>query len=175
MTADASAPISTSADRASHEEASGATALRRLEAELLAMPPVAALKLRVDDYDGEALRLSAPLSANVNDKGCAFGGSLVSLMTLAGWGLVTAKLSDAGLDAEVYVADSEVRYRAPLYADLQAVAALAEGEDWPAFVAMLRERGKARLEVFARIDTPDGAVACECRSRFVAKRRAATE
>lgn len=176
MTTDASAPAShAAAAQAPHDDAVGAPALRRLEAELLAMPPVAALALRVDDYDGDTLRLTAPLAANVNDKGCAFGGSLVSLMTLAGWGLVTAKLLDAGLDAEVYVADSDVRYRAPLYADLRAVAALADGADWPAFVATLRERGKSRLEVLARIDTPEGALACESRSRFVAKRRPATE
>ncbi len=178
MTTDASssalATTALAADRPS-EAADGAASLRRLEAELLAMPPVAALELRVDGYDGASLRLSAPLAANVNDKGCAFGGSLVSLMTLAGWGLVTAKLLDAGIEADVYVADSEVRYRAPLYADLHAVAALAEGEGWPAFVAMLRERGKARLEVLARIDTPDGIAACESRSRYVAKRRVATE
>lgn len=147
-----------------------------LERTILETIPMArAMGIGVLDYDGHRIALQAPLAPNVNDKGCAFGGSLVSLMTLAGWGLVTAKLLDAGLDAEVYVADSEVRYRAPLYADLRAVAALADGADWPAFVATLRERGKSRLEVLARIDTPEGAVACESRSRFVAKRRPATE
>jgi thioesterase domain-containing protein len=151
------------------------TLSRLIEAELLAMPPVAALGLRVDAYDGERLRLSAPLAANVNDKGCAFGGSLTSLMTLAGWGLVSARLREAGFDVEVYVADSRIRYRAPLYADLSVEAMPAEGECWQRFFATLRSRRKARLEVVATVALPEGGIATESRSHYVAVRRAQTE
>ena len=97
-------------------------ALRTLNAHYLAMPPVAAMRLQAVGWDGERLRLAAPLAANVNDKGCAFGGSMASAMTLAGWGLLTLKLADAGLVSEVYVADSRLRYVTPLYADLVADA-----------------------------------------------------
>lgn len=145
--------------------------LRALEAELLAMPPVAALGLRVAFAADDGLCLRAPLAANVNDKGCAFGGSLTSLMTLAGWALIVRRLSAAGLDAEVYVAASEVRYRAPLYADLAAVAAPAEGESWDAFLAALRDTGKARFAVAAHVPLPEGGVAAECLGRYVAMRR----
>jgi thioesterase domain-containing protein len=151
------------------------TLSRLIEAELLAMPPVAALGLRVDAYDGERLRLRAPLAANVNDKGCVFGGSLTSLMTLAGWGLVGARSREAGLDVEVYVADSHIRYRAPLYADLSAEAALAQGQSWQCFFATLRSRGKAHLEVVATVTLPEGGIATESRSRYVAVRRTQTE
>ena len=43
--------------------------------------------------------------------------------------------------------------------------------------AVTAERAAVRVdaEVLARIDTPEGTVACESRSRFVAKRRPATE
>src|SRR5690606_6825838 len=59
-----------------------------LERELLAEIPLArAMQLSVAAYDGATLALAAPLAPNGNDKGCAFGGSLASLMTLAGWGL----------------------------------------------------------------------------------------
>ncbi len=155
--------------------AGAATALQRLEAELLAMPPVAALQFRLEAYDGACLRLAAPLGPNLNDKGSAFGGSLVSLMTLAGWGLVMMKLMDTGLEADVYVADSDLRYRAPLYADLLAEATLADGESWDVFFATLRSRGKARLDIVATVALPDGGVATESRSRYVAKRRMQTE
>lgn len=143
-------------------------ALRALERELLAMPPVAALGLRVAHADGARIRLQAPLSRNANDKGCAFGGSLTSLMTLAGWGLVTLRVAEAGLSAEVYVADSEIRYRAPLYDDLDATAELAEGESWEAFLHTLRARGRARLAVRASVTLPEGGPATEARSRYVA-------
>lgn len=142
--------------------------LRALEAELLAMPPVAAMQLRVGDADDETLRLHAPLAPNINDKACAFGGSLTSLMTVAGWGLVTLKLRLAGLKAEVYVADSQVRYLAPLYGDLVAEAMSAEGQSWDTFIDTLVQRGRARIQVEAKVLLPEGGLATTLSGRFVA-------
>lgn len=143
-------------------------ALAALDAHYQAMPPVAVMGLTVAGYDGARLHLHAPLARHVNDKGCAFGGSLVSLMTLAGWGLVTLRLHEAGIAADVFVADSDVRYLAPLFADLAAEAELAEGAGWDAALARLREGGRARVGVLARVRLPDGGVATEARARFVA-------
>jgi len=142
--------------------------LQGLQADLMAMPPVAALGLRVLDADDQGLRLSAPLSLNVNDKGCAFGGSLVSLMTLAGWGLVNLRLAQAGVQAEVYVAESQVRYRAPVFADLTASARLAEGEDWSRFLSTLLRRGRARIGVVSGVAADAGTLGCECQSQYAA-------
>lgn len=146
-------------------------ALQALQAKLLTMPPVQALQVRIAGCDDGRLRLQAPLAANVNDKGNAFGGSLVSLMTLAAWGLTTLRVEQAGLQADVYVADTEVRYLAPVLSDLQAEAWLAEDGDWEAFLATLRERGKARATLLARVLLPDGRVACEARARYAAIRK----
>ena len=94
--------------------------LPHLDAHYQGMPPVAAMQVSIAGFDGDCLRLDAPLDRNVNDKGCAFGGSLASLMTLACWGLATMRIQGAGMEADVFVADSQVRYLAPLYGDLQA-------------------------------------------------------
>jgi len=149
-----------------------AASLDAIAAHYRSMPPVAVMNVRILDYDGEALRLHAPLARHVNDKGCAFGGSLVSLMTLAGWGLVTLHLEQAGIAADVFVADSDVRYFAPLYADLQAEARLDAGASWDGFIATLRERGRARALLRARVPLPEGGIATECTARYVAVARA---
>src|SRR5690606_677520 len=99
-----------------------ADALERLRHHYQSMPPVAAMGLSIAGYDGERLQLAAPLSRHVNDKGCAFGGSLASMMTLASWGLVSLRVDAAGIAADVYVADSQVRYLAPLFSDIQVTA-----------------------------------------------------
>ena len=138
--------------------------LQGLQTTLDAMPPVAAMGIRIAGYDNGALRLVAPLAANVNDKGNAFGGSLTSVMTLAGWALVSLRLSLAGQAAEVYVADSSIRYRAPVYGDLDASARAAPGEDWDAFLQQFDKRGRARLTVRAQIE----GGAAELEGRFVA-------
>ena len=122
-------------------------ALALLEHHFQSMPPVAALQLHVAGFDGQCLRLHAPLAAHVNDKGCAFGGSLASLMTLAAWGVVTLRLHDAGIRAEAWLADAA---------------------GWEDFIARLRERGRASIALDACMRLPDGGVAAECRSRYVA-------
>jgi len=143
-------------------------ALAALDAHYQAMPPVAAMQLRIAGFDGDCLRLQAPLPRHVNDKGCAFGGSLVSLMTLAAWGLVTLRLQQAGMSADVFVADSQVRYLAPLYDDLNAEARLAADGSWGQFIADLRERGRASASIQACVRLPDGGPAAQCRARYVA-------
>jgi thioesterase domain-containing protein len=146
-------------------------ALQRLQQKLSSMPPVRALELRAESWADGRLTLFAPLAPNVNDKGCAFGGSLASLMTLSAWGLSTLELSAAGFDdAEVYVQDSRLQYLAPLYDDLRAEASLALGAGWGSFVNTYRERGKARANLLAEVRRADGEVATRFVGRFVALR-----
>ncbi|MDR2871682.1 MAG: thioesterase domain-containing protein [Xanthomonadaceae bacterium] len=142
--------------------------LKRLREYCRSIPLTNAMQVEIDDYTGQSLRLHAPLAPNINDKGSAFGGSLTSLLTLAGWSLVVLRLAQENLSAEVYVADSTIRYLAPLYDVLQAEAQLAEGESWDAFLTMFRQRGKARCRIVARIALPNGGDATTLEGRFVA-------
>lgn len=139
-----------------------------IEHHLLAMPPVRAMQLRWLGHDAHSVRLGAPLAANVNDKGCAFGGSLTSLMTLAAWALMSLKLEQAGLVAEIYVQDSSVRYLAPLYEDLVAEARLSADQDWGLILAAFAERSKARATLVAQVRDASGQACCTLEGRFVA-------
>lgn len=144
-----------------------------LQSLLDGMPPVRAMGIAVAglEENGARLRLEAPLAANLNDKGNAFGGSLASVMTLAGWGLTTLVLRRAGRDAEVYVADSQLRYLSPLYGDLAASAAATDDGDWERFLARLDERGHASIQLQAGVDGEAGRPAAVMEARFVARLR----
>ena len=135
---------------------------------LNSMPPVQALQLRIESYSANNLRLAAPLNANINDKGNAFGGSLASVMTLSAWALVSAKLMEAGFNADVYVQDSTLRYLAPLYDDLVSEARLSNEESWETLIHTFSQRGKARATLSAEIRAHDGTVCCTLEGRFVA-------
>lgn len=137
------------------------------------IPLARAMALELGDYDGERLTFRSPLAPNVNDKGCAFGGSLVSLMTLAGWGLVELALRRRGEDCDVYVGESTVRYLSPVWKDFQADAKPAEQADWATFFAMLAARGRARISVTCQVPGEDGKPAATLEAQFVAKRRGA--
>lgn len=142
-----------------------------LEADVLQHIPLArAMQMHIHAWDGEHIVVHAPLGPNINDKGCAFGGSLASLMTLAPWAMLELGLRQAGLDADLFVADAEIRYLAPLFDDIEIHAESAPGQSTERFRDMLRSKGKARISVRARVGDDDHPV-CVQTARFVAKLR----
>ena len=149
-----------------------ATTLDALAAHFAGMPPVAAMQSRLLGWRDGVLTLGAPLAINVNDKGNAFGGSLCSLMTIAGWGLGFLQLAGAGLDADIYVADSRIRYIKPVYEDLVVDARLetagAEGAEALDLPGTLRAQGRVGYRVNARTVLADGGSAAVLAARYVA-------
>jgi len=145
--------------------------LRHLEQHYAGIPLTRAMGLRVAAADDARIVLAAPLAANVNDKGCAFGGSLASLMTLAGWGWIERIVHGHGLAADIYVKDSRVRYLAPVWQDFEAVARPAPGESAEPFLATLASAGKARLRMCCEIPLPGERPAATLEAEFVALTR----
>jgi thioesterase domain-containing protein len=135
------------------------------------IPLAHAMDLQLAASDPDRLSLRVPLAPNVNDKGCAFGGSLASLMTLAGWALVELALRRRGEQCDVFVGESTVRYLAPVWDDFEARAELAPDADWTAFFATLQSRGRARIEVVCEVPGTPYKPSATLTSRFVAKRR----
>ncbi|MCC6507215.1 MAG: YiiD C-terminal domain-containing protein [Aquimonas sp.] len=145
----------------------------QLQSTLSAMPPLRAIGCNVLDATHEHLLLGAPLALNINDKGNAFGGSMASLMTVACWGLFNLHLQRAGIHAEVYVQDSQIRYLTPVYEDLRACAQATSAAAWDEALTILREKGKSRIAMRAAIVLADGREAATLEARFVALRPAA--
>lgn len=150
-----------------------AHAAATLEAEILERIPLTrAMGLRVPCYDGESIEMTAPLAPNVNDKGCAFGGSMASLMTLAGWGLIELGLRAENLDCDIYVGDSTVRYREPVWDELRASARFVESGALAGLIAALQARGKGNADVVCEI-AGEARAAASLTARFFAKLRGA--
>ncbi len=140
-----------------------------LQRELLAdIPLTRALQLRLAAWDGQSLAIGAPLAPNINDKGCAFGGSLASVMTLAGWAFVKLSTQLRRLDCDIYVQDSTIRYLAPVWGDFTATARPDPDERLEDFLAALAARGKARLTLRCEVPAADGSAATTLVARFVA-------
>lgn len=143
----------------------------QLQAYILDNIPLArTMELRVTGYDGAELEMTTPLAPNINDKGCAFGGSMASLMTLAGWGLVELALRARGIECDIYVGDSSVRYREPLFGELRATARFVEADALDTFLKTLAARGKARIQVACAI-AGEQQDAATLEAAFVAKSR----
>ncbi len=144
------------------------TACATLQALYDAMPPVRALGVQVQACAADRVRLRAPLAANLNDKDCAFGGSLASVMLLASWGLVQQAVHGAGIGAGVYVAESTQRFRQPLFDDLHAEAWFTHPEAAAPFLAELAAARRAAITVESAVWRADGRRAASQSARYVA-------
>jgi thioesterase domain-containing protein len=131
------------------------------------IPLGGAMELAVTRLDERGVEIRAPLAPNVNDKGTAFGGALVSLMILAGWSLPRLLLRRAELAAELVIGRCDVRFTAPVRGDFVAVCAWPEPDAVAAFVDAVRAGGRARLELAPEI-LAGTDVAATLRARYAA-------
>ncbi|MHB8456030.1 MAG: YiiD C-terminal domain-containing protein [Acidiferrobacterales bacterium] len=123
------------------------------------IPMTRAMKLTVSRFDERGLSLSAPLAPNVNPKHTAFAGSLYSLATLSGWGMVWLLTRTLQLDCDIVIQEGAVSYLKPITRDFNAVCPLPEVVEWIRFKTMLVRKGKARIALPASIQQgPDLAL-----------------
>jgi thioesterase domain-containing protein len=131
------------------------------------IPITRALGVRVEEYDGRRLVLTAPLSENVNHLGTAFGGSLNALAVLSGYGLLWLELRET--ESHIVIRDSSIHYDRPVRGDIRAVCVRPVEEVLEAFKLQFRQKGKARIVLDATIED-GGVTAVRFRGTFVAMR-----
>ena len=137
------------------------------------IPLARAMDVGVEVSDDSKLVLTAPKEPNRNSLNTAFGGSLVSLATLAGYGVVWELMKDTPAGQKpswhIVVKESRAAYRRPVLGDLRAIcerpaqAAIAEFKD------ALARYGKAKLKLHASI-VEDGRTAVDVQAAFVVTR-----
>lgn len=131
------------------------------------MPITRALGVVVESYDGTRLVLTAPLEANVNHLGTAFGGSLNTLAVLSGYGLLWIELQNT--ECHLVIRESTISYERPVRSELRAICVRPEADALAAFKKRFHQKGKARIALDATIED-EGAVAARFRGTFVALR-----
>ncbi len=142
---------------------------QRLEAELHdTIPLVRALGLQVASAKDGSIVFNAALAPNINDKGCAFGGSLASLLTLSCWSVLRAHTWALQMPSDIFVHTSRIIYVAPIWADFTVHASLSP-EALAQFTETFALKGKAAAIIRAEVRAADG-VAATMEARFVAMR-----
>jgi thioesterase domain-containing protein len=142
--------------------------LHELQNVLLSEIPITrSLGVSVASYDHFCLVLNAPLANNLNHKGTAFAGSLNSLVTLSGWGLLWLILREYQLSASIVIQDSECNYLLPVTSDFSACCQKPEPVQLEKLVSTLQKKGKARVELQASI-FQNQQLAVSFKGRYVA-------
>jgi thioesterase domain-containing protein len=131
------------------------------------IPITRAMGVRAERYDDEGLVLVAPLEANVNHLGTAFGGSLNALAVLSGYGLLWLELEDT--DCHIVIRESSISYERPVRGQLRATCLRPDEEALAQFKQTFHQKGKARIALSATIEE-EGRVAVRFHGTFVALR-----
>lgn len=126
------------------------------------IPLSAFMQLTVDQFDGHLLACRAPLPPNKNLHHSMFAGSIYSLLTLTGWGLVWLQLQALGLHGDIVLADADIRYLAPVRQDARAEVLLSEARG---DLANVRHGRKVRQQLTVRL-VHSGQVLAEFHGRF---------
>ena len=138
------------------------------------IPLAKAMEVGVELSDDQSLVLKAPKEQNKNSLNTAFGGSLVSLATLAGYGVVWELMKNekesGKAEWSIVVKESRAAYRRPVIGDIRAIcerpaqAVIAEFKD------ALSRYGKAKLKLHAKV-VEEGETAVDVNAAFVVSRR----
>ena len=131
------------------------------------IPITRAMGLKVEAYDGQRLVLSAPLAANVNHLGTAFGGSLNALAVLSGYGLLWLELLEA--ECHIVIRESSISYDRPVRGELRAICVRPQAAALAEFKRTFHAKGKARIALTATIED-EGLTCVRFRGVFVALR-----
>lgn len=116
------------------------------------MPISRAMEIKATSWDGERLTLEMPLAPNRNHQFSAFAGSLSALCTVTGWGRVFVMLGERGLQGNIVIRRSQIRYLRPVRdTTIRAVSLPVPGEESAYFFELLQGKGKSKVAVAVEI------------------------
>ena len=130
------------------------------------VPLTNAMGVTYSAYDGLNLRLDAPSELNVNDKNTGFGGSIVSLATLAGWSLLSLVAHEESENNIIFIGESKVRYLAPALGDFHALASLKE-EQKQHILGAIKCNKATKIELFIDVFNESQCVATFTGTYFI--------
>lgn len=113
--------------------------------------------------------VEAPVASNSNHLRTAFGGSINSVATLAGYGYLW--LLVRGSDVHIVVRESSIRFSRPAHEIIRAVCVAPDATELETFVETLRRNGRACITLGVRVEEA-GELAAEFTGTFVARRNA---
>lgn len=117
------------------------------------------MQLAPVSFDGEEFVVGAPMGPNLNLHQTMFAGSIYTLMTLTGWGMVWLQQELAEIEGDIVLADANIRYLAPV--TQQPVAKVT----WPSeSEAGLKQGQKSKVELEVSLFSAD--VLC---AKFIGK------
>jgi thioesterase domain-containing protein len=112
--------------------------------------------IKLHQYTGRTLETRASLNKNINLHGTMFAGSIFSLATLTGWGMIFLQLKEKGLDGEIVLGDGNIHYHKPITMQPRALCNI---ESLSGKFELLNKNKKCHIKLNVAILDGDNAVA----------------
>jgi len=112
--------------------------------------------IKLHQYTGRTLETRASLNKNINLHGTMFAGSIFSLATLTGWGMIYLQLKEKGLEGEIVLGDGNIHYHKPITMQPRALCNI---ESLNGKFELLDKNKKCNIKLNVAILDGDNAVA----------------
>ena len=132
------------------------------------IPITQSFGIKVTRVEEAIVEIHAPLAANRNHLGTAFGGSLSAVLILTGYAWLYHILAKRGHSCHVIIKNCQTSYLKPVTGDLRALCEAPPVTDYEHFAAVFAKKGRAKITLESRIVLPNGATACSAVAEFVA-------
>ncbi|MCC2617172.1 bifunctional GNAT family N-acetyltransferase/hotdog fold thioesterase [Aestuariibacter halophilus] len=107
--------------------------------------------IKLHQYSGSTLEVRASLNKNINLHGTMFAGSIFSLATLTGWGMIFLKLKEKDLTGEIVLGDGDIHYHKPITQEPRAICNI---ETLDGKFSLLERKKKSCIKL--QVDILDG-------------------
>lgn len=115
------------------------------------IPITEQMGIKLEQYSGMTLETHASLNKNINLHGTMFAGSIFSLATLTGWGMIFLQLKEKGLEGEIVLGDGDIHYHKPITMQPKAICNI---ETFNGNFDNLRKKKKNQIKL--QVDILDG-------------------
>lgn len=131
------------------------------------IPISKAMGVEVVEAAMHGVKLSAPLSPNINHRETVFGGSAAAVAILSSWSLLHLRLSHENRNGRIVIQKSTIAYESPITDSFTASSAIRDPAAWQRFVTTLERKNRARISVNSVLHCNDRRVG-EFEGDFVA-------
>lgn len=111
------------------------------------IPMTKKMKFEVIKFEPSSVKMLARLEANFNHKCTAFAGSINSLMTLCGWGVVFANVKEFAPKSHIVIQRSNIEYLFPIEKDFIAECNIDNKQDIEKLKLTFNKFNRARIKL----------------------------
>ena len=116
------------------------------------IPIVKEMDFSIVEINGNEVMVEGPYEKHINHRNSIFGGSISSLLILAGWTKMKLMMEKIDNNTSIVIQESNVKYLRPVLGDFVAITKISEEVDMLKTEKIYKKFGKVRvnIEVFLK-------------------------